>query len=262
MYLTTQFCLLVLLCTIFTSGTLSYDAAREATLTVPCPAGDSCFCDHLPQVHCVGLTEFPTTIPHDNATTVVFDNCTLHVVHAENLTAFTSVEHFAITRSEVYLIEPGAFNGMQRLISLDLSYNLLRQGPMTFLGPAQLKELKLKGNDLLITPNLGRLEALEKLWLSDNHRLNYDAEHVFPKSLREVHLDHCRLVTVPHYFFLRAISGVTLFNLDFNLITSLGRNQFDSLNDVESLSIQHNRLVEINKHAFESQHSLRFLGSV
>lgn len=241
-------------------GLVHVAMSQENNMTVSCQSsGVNCFCDNLPEVYCTGLSAFPTELPDPSATAIVFDRCDFDTLRPSDMTPFVQLQRLAVTRSNVRLIEAHTFDLLTNLHSLDLSYNRLKHGPDTFTGPEQLEELSLKGNNLTITPNLKDLKNLEKLWLSDNWNMIFDTDHLLPTSLREVYLDHCRLFVVPDWKFLNAIRYVRVFNLDYNVLSVLDKSQFVYLNDVETLSLEHNVLRQISEHAFEGMHKIRNL---
>ena len=115
-----------------------------------------------------------------------------------NLTSLVSLTLQALQMSK---LEEGAFNGIEGLEQLDLSYNFLPDFPKELLHLKKLKRLKLYSNEIMVLKNntFSGLTKLQKILIgvNDIDTIEPGAFNDLEGSLEEINLYHNPLPAVP-----------------------------------------------------------------
>lgn len=166
----------------------------------------------------------------------------LSVLHDSNgLSRLANLLELKITHNKLARCEESSLSGLQKLQTLDLSHNKLVALPAKFFQPLRftLKKLTLSFNSIsVLVPNLfDSLNQLEHLDLSHNNITSHWINDRLFKNLTQLHY----------------------LDLSFNKLTVFSSPMtFSSLQQLETLSLQHNELRQVP----ETIQYLRYLSSL
>lgn len=165
----------------------------------------------------------------------------LHDSSSSGLNRLVNINELRITHNQLTRCEESSLNGLNNLQTLDLSHNKLMGLPTKFLQPIKntLKKLVLSHNSIsVLVPTL--FDSLTKL----------------------EHLDLSHNEITSHWFDDRLFMNLTqlhYLDLSFNKLTVFSSPMtFSSLQQLETLSLQHNELRQVP----ETIQYLRFLSSL
>lgn len=178
--------------------------------------------------------------------------------------AFASLRSLSISCSSKLKIEPGIFDGLVNLRTLDLNYNYFKLTSGLLNRLESLERLRLENNrfDSIDRDVFLGLTNLTTLSLADNYLRNLDP-NVFAHlpNLTELDLscNHSMLIDQSIFSYLKRLRTLklNLSNMRENLKEDGG--VFASLSCLEVLSLRTNSLEMINERTFEGLDQLREL---
>ena len=219
----------------------------------------------------------------------ITDSPDLTIVPANAFSELADLSNFTklgLVRTAIHTVQPGAFDGLTRLVSLDLRFNSLksleddifRNLPALesidlshnnistlpkdiFQGLTKLEELYLYNNDLrtLDKDIFDGLTNLKWLYLYNNH-LTTLHEDTFDglTNLERLYLLGNDLRSLPADIFdgLTNLKWLYLYN---NHLTTLHEDIFDGLTNLERLVLYENRLTTLDEDIFDGLTSLDWL---
>ena len=228
---------------------------------------DGCIClpgqPYIMQCTCPINSNKMTTLPAEsdiprNVESLLFLNCRFHSIET---VPYTQLNSLHIRNSVVTTIKDNAFESMDKLETLDLSDNELRNLTKDlFLGLRFLKTLVITGNNLELIPSnaLENLISLEKVEFSYNSGLQLPPD-IFSTNvhLKSVQIRKCGLNEVPTA--VTQTPTLTELDLDANSLLSLDDNAFSSLNNLNTLGLDSCAIETISDSAFDHLNQLRSL---
>nr|QGA72533.1 leucine-rich repeat-containing G-protein coupled receptor 5-like protein [Rhynchophorus ferrugineus] len=211
--------------------------ALAVAYSIACP--DGCSCD-LEIIDCMGLdlSNLPEGIDI-NVTDldVSWNNFT---TIPDQIKQFSELRYFNISHNRISTLMPTDFEGLEKLESLDLSFNRFQDWrdihPTTFHPAINLKRLDFSSNPL--------------------RTINNQSNHLNIKSLLILRLTNCSLKTVPVSVFNRLVNLKEL-HLSANPITNI--NESFQLNNLRYIDLSQCLLNYIDENAFADLVSLEVL---
>ncbi|KAL4710070.1 hypothetical protein ACJJTC_016472 [Scirpophaga incertulas] len=196
------------------------------------------------------------------------------------------LETLSVESSKIKFIPQKSFSGMLKLISIDLSSNLIEDIPSYSFYGLPLIKLNLKGNvirdisesafsslDLSLSEidlsenNLTTfpIESLVKLRHLRSLRLAWNEMSSFPKveNADLISLEYLDLNSNNFEFIsedcLKFCPSLTMLSFHFNFINNIHYRAFYSLNNLKSIDLSHNRLKMLNPNLFLNNKNLSFV---
>ena len=156
-----------------------------------------------------------------------------------------SLEILLLQNNKLRTLNPGAFNNLKNLLTLDLHGNsLISLQPGCFQGLEKLSELDLSANMMSSIPvnAFQNLLNLKELILEDN-QLDFLNSSIFSglNKLKSLNLEGNSLISL-HVELFQGLSRLEKLDLDENQLTALEVGLFHGLSNLRDLSLQRNRL--------------------
>lgn len=173
------------------------------------------------------------------------------------------LESLDLKNNQLATIMVGAFEGLSNLQSLRMENNEIATiEPGGFQGLDSLKSLSLNNNRIasMAADGLNGLARLESLDLGSNR-----IETIEPGAmrmlgqLRRLNLINNQLTTIEAGSF-QGLTGLRSLNLENNHIVSIDAGGFDGLANLNSLDLAWNSLATVGARTFEGLHQLQHLG--
>lgn len=200
-----------------------------------------------------------------------------------------SLNHLNLAYNEISEIPDKTWPTMNSLLSMDLSYNKLRDNLQrgSFAGLLTLQQLNLEANEISEVPrdSLSELGTMQYLYLKDNnistlpkaafgnlpilfevHLVNNGLSSVSPRAfdgllqLLRLNMSNNLLRTIPNDAFHGLVS-LRKLDVSYNLLSTLDNKTNGLLDDclsLEEIDLSHNRFSFITKKTFPSNQYIRY----
>lgn len=176
-------------------------------------------------------------------------------------------ELLELSQNPLNSIETNVFYGLKSLFRLDLSHTQIKKleknlfiNPETNQSENHIQDLKLNNNLITHFPQLNGLIDLKQLVLHHNSidSLQEVTTDFYP-NLHSIDLSHNLLTTIPNTFFTNRSTHLTSISLSNNRISSIEKNSFDNLTQLEVLRLFKNKISSIPKELFRKLTALKEL---